>query len=367
LLVLGYVLGGIPALVSLAAGFAGWRYRQQRAAFLQQHLDIDWLNKLSWQDFERQVGEVYRQRGYQVEEVGGGGADGGVDLRLRRDGTTAIVQCKRWKTYAFRNTSNRAFVVSGGKATPATLFYNKASRKLGVVGLKHVVFFDEIANTRFDDVEASISVLKDYMQTGKFSRGDQEFSAPCSIVLGGNIDTNLELRQPAEGYRHLFQVLPVELQDPAFLDRIHAYLCASPCGGFCVRPTSTWKRSLPVPSSSNPCKPISRIALSSTCTCRTSTASLFKRGSWKWASGCRSLSSPGVTPPNPASVRWPVVPRPTFLSQWMARPYWVPSLPLSRTHLTSSRRQQRTSPVDEARNMNPILSLPGRQGRGSWR
>jgi ATP-dependent Lon protease len=128
------------------------------------------------------------------------------------------------KTYTYRNTSSRAFVVSGGKATPATLFYNKASRKLGVVGLKHVVFFDEVANTRFDDAEASISVLKDYMQTGKFSRGDQEFSAPCSIVLGGNIETNLELRQPEPRYTHLFQVLPVELQDAAFLDRIHAYL-----------------------------------------------------------------------------------------------------------------------------------------------
>ena len=128
------------------------------------------------------------------------------------------------KTYTFRNTSNRSFVVSGGKATPATLFYNKATRKLGVVGLKHVVFFDEIANTNFDDAEASISVLKDYMQTGKFSRGDQEFSAPCSIVLGGNIDTNMELCAAATHYRHLFEVLPVELQDPAFLDRIHAYL-----------------------------------------------------------------------------------------------------------------------------------------------
>src|SRR5258708_15111587 len=130
------------------------------------------------------------------------------------------------KTYTFRNTSNRAFVVSGGKATPATLFYNKASRKLGVIGLKQLVFFDEIANTRFDDAEASISMLKDYMQTGKFSRGDQEFTAPCSVVLGGNIDTNLELRQPDPRYSHLFQVLPLELQDPAFLDRIHAYLPA---------------------------------------------------------------------------------------------------------------------------------------------
>jgi len=128
------------------------------------------------------------------------------------------------KTYTFRNTSSRAFVVSGGKATPATLFYNKASRRLGVVGLKHVVYFDEIANTRFEDAEASISILKDYMQTGKFTRGDQEFSASCSIVLGGNIDTDLEKRRPDEKYEHLFQVLPEELQDAAFLDRIHAYL-----------------------------------------------------------------------------------------------------------------------------------------------
>jgi ATP-dependent Lon protease len=128
------------------------------------------------------------------------------------------------KTYTFRNTSNRAFVVSGGKATPATLFYNKATRKLGVIGLKHLVFFDEIANTNFDDNEASISVLKDYMQTGKYSRGDQEFSAQCSIVLGGNIDTDLDRKEPDPRYRHFFEVLPVDLQDPAFLDRIHGYL-----------------------------------------------------------------------------------------------------------------------------------------------
>lgn len=128
------------------------------------------------------------------------------------------------KTYTFRNTSNRSFVVSGGKATPATLFYNKATRKLGVIGLKHLVFFDEIAHTAFDDAEASVSVLKDYMQTGRFSRGDQEFTAQCSVVLGGNIDTDLERRAPETRYRHLFEVLPEELQDTAFLDRIHAYL-----------------------------------------------------------------------------------------------------------------------------------------------
>ncbi len=128
------------------------------------------------------------------------------------------------KTYTYRNTSSRSFVVSGGKATPATLFYNIASKKIGILGYRDVVFFDEIANTRFTDPEATISVLKDYMQTGRFSRGPLEFSAEASIVLGGNIDTNLEQRTPVDRYRHLFEVLPIELQDTAFLDRIHAFL-----------------------------------------------------------------------------------------------------------------------------------------------
>lgn len=128
------------------------------------------------------------------------------------------------KTYTYRNTSSRSFVVSGGKATPATLFYNVASKKIGILGYRDVVFFDEIANTRFTDPEATISVLKDYMQTGRFSRGPLEFSAESSIVLGGNIDTDLARRAPADRYRHLFEVLPGELQDTAFLDRIHAFL-----------------------------------------------------------------------------------------------------------------------------------------------
>jgi len=128
------------------------------------------------------------------------------------------------KTYTFRNTSSRSFVISGGKATPATLFYNIATRKLGILGYKDVVFFDEIASTSFTDPEATISVLKDYMQTGRFSRGPLEFTAQASIVLGGNIDTDLKRREPSPRYRYYFEILPPELQDPAFLDRIHAFL-----------------------------------------------------------------------------------------------------------------------------------------------
>lgn len=128
------------------------------------------------------------------------------------------------KTYTFRNTSSRSFVISGGKTTPAILFYNQSTRKVGIIGQKDVVFFDEIANTRFHDPDTTISILKDYMQTGLFTRGGREFQAHASIVIAGNIETNIDSKKPADRYLHYFEVLPEELQDLAFLDRIHAFL-----------------------------------------------------------------------------------------------------------------------------------------------
>jgi ATP-dependent Lon protease len=128
------------------------------------------------------------------------------------------------KTYTYRNTSSRAFVVSGGSASPATLFYNVATRKIGILGQKDLVYFDEVGNTRFTNAEATISVLKDYMQTGKFTRGTAEFSTQASVVLGGNIDCDTTRREPSRYLLHLFMPLPPELQDTAFLDRVHAYV-----------------------------------------------------------------------------------------------------------------------------------------------
>lgn len=51
------------------------------------------------QEFELLVGEGFRQQGYQVTESGGGGADGGVDLVLRKGGDKLLVQCKQWKAF----------------------------------------------------------------------------------------------------------------------------------------------------------------------------------------------------------------------------------------------------------------------------
>lgn len=45
------------------------------------------------------VGEGFRQRGYQVAELGGDGPDGGVDLLLTKGNEKFFVQCKQWKAF----------------------------------------------------------------------------------------------------------------------------------------------------------------------------------------------------------------------------------------------------------------------------
>ena len=55
------------------------------------------LLDMSWREFEMLVGEAFRRRGFSVEEMGGNGPDGGIDLVLRKGSQIHLVQCKQWK------------------------------------------------------------------------------------------------------------------------------------------------------------------------------------------------------------------------------------------------------------------------------
>jgi restriction system protein len=82
-------------LISIAviSALRTWRNR----LVLDHQTSLDSLRQLHSKWFEDLLGEAYRRQGYQVTETIGGGADGGVDLVLRRDGKVTIVQCKRWR------------------------------------------------------------------------------------------------------------------------------------------------------------------------------------------------------------------------------------------------------------------------------
>jgi restriction system protein len=80
----------------LAAAGSAIRSFLIRRKFDQQTSRED-IRKLSWQQFEIIVGEAFRRLGYRVMENRGGGADGGIDLVLDREGQRFFVQCKQWK------------------------------------------------------------------------------------------------------------------------------------------------------------------------------------------------------------------------------------------------------------------------------
>jgi restriction system protein len=102
------ILAGIPlvrilfivfSVASLIAAGVSAIKSVSRRKLLDRQDGIESLRRLSWQEFEQLVGEAYRRQGYDIEETGGGGADGGIDLLLRGNNETVVVQCKQWKTY----------------------------------------------------------------------------------------------------------------------------------------------------------------------------------------------------------------------------------------------------------------------------
>ncbi len=125
------------------------------------------------------------------------------------------------KTYMARNISPDAFVISGGAVTPANLFVHLTTGVPGLLAQRRVVAFDEVARVRLGSPEM-VAALKDFLESGQFTRGRYEFASDCSVVLLGNID--VESGMPSPRYRHLCEPLPQELRDSAFLDRLHAYL-----------------------------------------------------------------------------------------------------------------------------------------------
>jgi restriction system protein len=73
---------------------------KKRRALVDRQTSLESIQALPWKEFEFMVAEAYRRQGYEVDISLGKGADGGVDLVLRKAGRVALVQCKQWKVYS---------------------------------------------------------------------------------------------------------------------------------------------------------------------------------------------------------------------------------------------------------------------------
>ena len=102
----GHVFSNLSVVFAPWVGLlvlAGWVVVRIRKSFDRRLLDeqdgLDSIRDLSWEEFERLVGEAYRRQEYDVERTGSPAGDGGIDLVLRRAGKKTVVQCKHWKAW----------------------------------------------------------------------------------------------------------------------------------------------------------------------------------------------------------------------------------------------------------------------------
>ena len=127
------------------------------------------------------------------------------------------------KSYVYKELTPYAVLISGGQGTVAKLFVHGSTNRVGAVGQWDAICFDEATDRIFKDRDA-IPLMKDYMESGSFSRAGAggEITGVASIILNGNINQPVETVLQTS---HLFSPLSDEVNnDTAFLDRIHFYL-----------------------------------------------------------------------------------------------------------------------------------------------
>jgi restriction system protein len=121
--------------------------RSRRFRLLELHQTMRDIQAMSWREFEDLVAAIYQAQGYAVEPRGGDGPDGGIDLLVRKDGRTFIVQCKHYRNQWIEERPLRELLgvvtakgVAGGVFVACGVFDEKAlafakgNEKLELVG-----------------------------------------------------------------------------------------------------------------------------------------------------------------------------------------------------------------------------------------
>ena len=125
------------------------------------------------------------------------------------------------KSHVFSELSPHGILLSGGEVTKAKLFVNNSSGAIGLVGFWDVISYDEFAGKSKKTDRGLVDILKNYMANKSFSRGTSVYGASASMVFIGNTDHTVQYMLK---HSNLFDALPKDYYDTAFLDRMHAYL-----------------------------------------------------------------------------------------------------------------------------------------------
>ena len=128
------------------------------------------------------------------------------------------------KSFVFDNISRYAAVIPGGKLSAPSLFYNSASKQLGLIPRYDVVVVDEVQKIHTDSAGEAMAALKMYLESGRYRRATGDMgTAEAGFIILGNITIGPD-RRPLYETNGIFKELPSSLQESAFVDRVHGLL-----------------------------------------------------------------------------------------------------------------------------------------------
>jgi hypothetical protein len=127
------------------------------------------------------------------------------------------------KSFIYENTSEYCRILLGGEISLAKLIYDQTTRRIGMVFKKDVLCFDEI-NKANPQLNVLIPKFQQIMASNRVERGDLEAITRVSLVFQGNIDFILEKNRIQPKEQEYLKILPKDMYNSAFLDRIHVFI-----------------------------------------------------------------------------------------------------------------------------------------------
>lgn len=125
------------------------------------------------------------------------------------------------KSHIYSEMSPHGILISGGEVSKAKLFVNNSNGEIGLVGYWDVVSYDEFAGKTKKVDRGLVDIMKNYMANKTFSRGTEVYGASASMTFIGNTEHSVPYMLK---HSDLFEALPKDYYDTAFLDRLHCYL-----------------------------------------------------------------------------------------------------------------------------------------------
>lgn len=167
----------LPFAFLLGAFISVIKSRKQRRVYenVAQTGTIDALEGMGWHEFELMVAEFFNRRGF-ASTLTQSGADGGMDIVLKKGSDTYLVQCKQWKAYKVGVQAVREFYgvmaangAAGGYFVTSGEFTAEATK------------FAEGTNIRLVDGQKLMAMIREVRQPKPMAMADMVKPSPEAV------------------------------------------------------------------------------------------------------------------------------------------------------------------------------------------